>query len=103
MAVKKTKLPKDFKWLFWGYDFKSINPFKNKRLIIVNTLNYGNLRQWKWLVRMYGRKNLQEIIKLIPESEFRKQVVKLIKLLFGIKKFKYASRSAQIRAEKGFY
>lgn len=97
----KTKLPEDFKSLFWGYRFNAINPIEDKRIIIVNILNYGNLGQWKWLVKIYGKKNIRETIRNIPESEFRKQVVKLIKLLFNIKRFKYATRGAQIKAERG--
>jgi hypothetical protein len=96
----KTKLPKDFKPLMWGYKFNLIDIEQDKRVIIVNTINYGNLDQWKWLVKTYGRDKLRKIIKLIPETEFRKYVLKLMKLLFNIKKLKYASRSAQIRAEK---
>ena len=101
MNKKKTKLPKDFKSLFWGYKFNLIDPEEDKRIIIVNTINYGDLSQWRWLVKTYGKERLRKIIRLIPESEFRKHILKLIKLLFKIKEFKYASRSAQIRAEKG--
>lgn len=97
----KKKLPKDFKWLFWGYRFDVMNFIDDKRVIIVNTLNYGNLKQWKKLVKVYGWVNLRETIRNIPESEFRKPVVKIIKLLFRINKFKYATRGAKIKAEKG--
>jgi len=102
MAEKATnqKLPSFFKPLFWGYDFNSIDSARNKNLIIVNTLNYGDLKQWRWLIKRYGRNNLKKIISLIPKSEFRKDVVKLIELLFDVKEFKYASRSSKIRAEK---
>ena len=98
--MKKTKLPKSFKPLLWSYKFNSIDTEKDKRVIIVNTINYGDLNQWKWLVTTYGRDRLRKMIKLIPETEFRKQVLKLMKLLFNIKKLKYASRGAKIRAEK---
>ncbi len=96
----KNKLPKDFKSLFWGYNFNAINPIEDKRVVIVNTLNWGNLKQWRELIKIYGKKNLREIVGGIPESEFRRQVIKLIKLLIGINKFEYASRSAQIQAER---
>ncbi len=101
MHKKIKKLPKDFKGLLWGYNFNLIDREEDKRIIIVNTINYGNLNQWKWLVQTYGKERLRKIIKSIPESEFRKPALKLMKLLFRIKKLKYASRSAQIRAEKG--
>jgi len=99
-TTKNSKLPSFFKPLFWGYDFSSIDPDRNKKLVIVNTLNYGDLKQWRWLIKKYGKEDLRGTIKTIPESEFRKHVVKLIKLLFDIKEFKYASRGAKIKAEK---
>jgi hypothetical protein len=94
-------LNKNFRPLFWGYNFDSINLLKDKRIIIVNSLNYGSLDHWRELVKIYGRENLKKSIELIPKSEFRKQVIKIIKLLFKINKFKYVSRSAQIKAERG--
>jgi len=99
--IKKSALPPFFKSLFWGYDFNSIDLIKDKKLIIINTLNYGNLEHWRWLVKRYGKRNLRNIIELTPKSEFRKEVVPLIKLLLGVKKFKYASRSDYIRSQKG--
>ena len=101
-TLKKTKktLPQFFKPLFWGYKFNSIDFINNKELIIVNTLNYGDLKQWKWLIEVYGKKNLKKIIEFIPESEFRKHIISLIKLLFNVEKFKYISRSAKIKAER---
>ena len=100
MKTLNTKLPTYFKPLFWGYKFESINLNTNKKLVIVNTLNYGGLKEWRWLVRAYGREDLRKAIIDIPESEFRKHVVTLIKLLFNIKEFKYVSRSAKIKAER---
>ena len=45
----KKRLPRFFKPLFWGYKFSSIDPIESKELIIVNSLNYGDLKQRKWL------------------------------------------------------
>lgn len=94
------KLSKNFKPLFWGYDFNSIDPSKDQRIVITNTLNYGDLKQWRELSKIYGKKKLRKTIQLIPQSEFRQQALKLIKLLFNINKFQYASRGAQIKAER---
>ena len=44
---------------------------------------------------------LRKTIESIPKSEFRKQVIPLIKILFNINKFKYVSRGAKIKAERG--
>lgn len=100
MIKKKKRLPKEFKPLMCGYKFNLMDVERDKRIIIVNTVNYGNLNQWRWLIKTYGRDRLRKIINLIPETEFRKDILKLMKLLFNIKKLKYASRGAQIRAEK---
>lgn len=96
---RKIKLPESFRHLLWSYRFSEIDPTKHKKTIIVNVLNYGDLDQWRWLGRTYGRKQLKEIIESLPASEFRKPVVTLLSLLLGVK-FKYASRSDKIRAEK---
>ena len=93
-------LPSNFKPLFWSYRFSKISPEKDKERIIINTINYGDWEHWKWLIKYYGQKGLKEIIKDIPQSEFRKRALKLIGLLLGIKKIKYASRGAKIRAKK---
>lgn len=96
----KTKLPKDFKYLFWSYNFSSIDPEKHRDRIIINTINYGQWRHWKWLIKTYGRENLKRTIENIPMSEFRQRALKLISFLLDIRKFKYVSRSDKIKAEK---
>ena len=100
MKNKKTKLPESFRPLLWSYKFSEIDPKEHKRVIIVNVLNYGDLKQWRWLIKTYGRKEIKEFIESTPASEFRKPVLILLSLLLGIKKLKYASRSDYIRAKK---
>lgn len=98
---KKQKLPKDFRFLMWGYDFNKIDPGKMRDRIIVNTLNYGNWRQWKWLADYYGRQQLKKIIQEIPKSEFRNyRALHLISLILGIQKMKYENRSVKIQAAR---
>ena len=94
------KLPPSFKSLFWSYKFSSIDPILHKRAIIVNTINYGNWKHWQWIIKKYGSKEVKKIIEETPQTEFRPQSLKLISLLLGIKKLKYASRSDYIRAKK---
>jgi ABC-type uncharacterized transport system ATPase subunit len=95
----KTKLPLNFKSLFWSYKFSSIDPERHKKSIIINAINYGRWEHWQWLIKNYGREKVKKIIKEIPASEFRPRALKLISLLLNIKKLKYASRSDKIRAE----
>ncbi len=96
----KTKLPKDFKYLLWSYDFSKIDPEEDIETIIINTINYGNWEHWQWLINYYGQERVKEIIKDTPITEFRERAFKLASLLLKIKKMKYVSRGAKIRAEK---
>ena len=98
--TKNSKLPSFFKPVLWSYDFSKINPEENIERIIVNTINYGDWRHWQWIVNYYGKNKVKRIIENTPASEFRKGSLRLISLLLGIKKMKYVSRGAKIKAEK---
>jgi len=101
--AKKQKLPENFKSVMWGYNFKKINPEENYERIIINTLNYGRWEQWCWLANYYGINKLKKIIQEIPESEFRNyRALRLISLILGIKKMKYATRGVKIKAMGGY-
>jgi len=98
--MKTVKLPSFFKYLFWSYNFSLVDPVKSKKTVIVNTINYGKWKHWLWLVDFYGKDNLKKMIRDIPATEFRPPALKLISLLLGIKKLKYASRSDYIKRQK---
>ena len=102
MKAKKenTKLPLFFKPLLWSYRFSAMDTQEDKERIIINTINYGNWRHWQWIIDCYGKKNVKEMIKNTPASEFRKGSLRLISLLLDIKKMMYASRGIKIRATK---
>lgn len=95
-----SKLPNYFKFLLWSYDFSRIDPREDMERIIINTINYGEWRHWQWITKHYGKEKVKKVIKSIPQSEFRERALGLISLLLGIKKLKYVSRGAKIRAEK---
>jgi len=99
---KKQKLPEDFRWLMWSYKFDKVNPDKDRERIIVNTVNYGLWNHWRWIFHYYGKERLKRIILNLPASEFHKESLKLVSLLLGIKKMKYALRSDKIREAKSF-
>lgn len=92
-------LPDYFRSLFWDIDFDSVSPDKNKKLVITKTINYGNLKHWKWISDYYG-KNLPKSLQEIPRSEFRQPALKLASLIYNLDDLKYASRSAYIQSKK---
>ena len=87
------KLPSFFHPLLWSYDASRIDLERDKKAIIVNALNYGDLKHWRWLVSFYGKNEVQKVIVHIPETEFRLRVRPLIALLFTIDTFNHAPRS----------
>ena len=107
IKIMKTKKknsgpPLFFKPLFWSYKFSSVDLHKDRRKIIINTINYGNWTHWLWVIKFYGKQKVKKIIEETPKTEFRESALKLISLLLGIKKLKYASRSAYIKSQKNF-
>ncbi len=97
---QKLKLPEFFLPLLWSYGFSSIDVERDKRRIIINTINYGQWRHWQWIVNYYGRENIKQFIENTPISEFRSRALRLISILLGIKNFKYASRSDKMKKAK---
>lgn len=91
----KKSLPEFFKPLMWSYDFSKIDPDQQKKTIIINTINYGNLNHWKWIISRYGTKIIQDVLTNIPASEVRPQALKLASIIFSIKNFNYAPRGAK--------
>jgi hypothetical protein len=102
MKIKDSKLPLFFKSLFWSYKFSSIDPKRDKKRIVINTINYGRWKHWLWLIKFYGKREIKKIIEETPKTEFRPPALKLISLLLGIGKLKYASRSDYIKSQRNF-
>ena len=77
----------------WSYNFDKIDSEKDKKTIIVNTINYGDLKHWQWLNKTYGTKEIGNILCKIPATELRKRARELAKIIFNIKKFNYERSS----------
>ncbi|KKU14345.1 hypothetical protein A3D55_01040 [Candidatus Jorgensenbacteria bacterium RIFCSPHIGHO2_02_FULL_45_20] len=81
MSKEKTlSLPDFFKPLFWFCDFDSLDLEKHKKTIISATLNYGDLKHWRWIGDYY-KNRLPKIINEIPATAFRKEARRLAELL----------------------
>ena len=93
-------VPGWFQKFYWWGDVSKIDLENDKRTVIVQLINHGAWSQWKWLVQKYGIEQLKKIIREIPASEFRLSALRLISLLLGIKRMKYASRGDYIKAKR---
>jgi len=92
------KLPEMFREVLWSYDFTSIDNERDKRRIVINSINYGAWKHWLWIAREYGKSAVAEIIEGAPATEFRPGALKLACILFGAKKPIHASRIASARS-----
>ncbi|MDP3724295.1 MAG: hypothetical protein Q8R11_01530 [bacterium] len=88
------KLPAFFAPLFWSSDFTKIDPEKHKLLVILQTVNFGNLRHFRWLVNTFGRQTIRSVLEKRYETEFRPGIRRLVSLLFGVKGFIHGPRRA---------
>lgn len=75
------KLPQFFKPILWSYDFYQLHPLKNKRIIIINTINYGDLKHWKWIKDYYGKRTINSVISKTRKAEIRPQAKHLARLI----------------------
>lgn len=94
------KLPDVLKQFLWSYNFSNLDAERDKKVIIVNTINYGDLKHWRWLVQRYGKPAVKEVLSNLPVSEFRPRVKKLVSIIFAIKDFNYAPRSTQHQEQR---
>lgn len=88
-------LPHFFKPILWSYDFSRIDTEQNKKTIMVNTINYGDLRHWRWIAEYYGKDAVGKALASIPASELRPGAQKLAGLFFVFPTLNHAPRGAQ--------
>ena len=99
-SMRNLRLPEFFRSILWSYDFSRINPQRDIRVVVVQTINYGTWEHWRWSLKNYGKQRVKKLVENIPASEFRPEALALATAILGIKSMKYASRSAYIRAQK---
>ena len=68
---KEVRLPESFRPFFWSYDFEKLDPDDNKKTIIIQVINYGDMKQWAWLSRYYGLDMIKEILSSLPINEIK--------------------------------
>ena len=83
-------LPEFFKSVLWSSDFSKVDPEKEKKMIIVQAVNYGDLDHWRWISDTYGAGAVREILSSIPATEIRDRVRRLAGVLFRVDHWNYA-------------
>lgn len=88
-------LPDFFRPLMWSYDFNSLDLGKNKKTIILNTINYGDLTHWRWITNYYGRKEVKKVLQNVPAQALRSRARKLASLIFSLQNLNYVPRGVK--------
>lgn len=88
----KRRIPSIFLPLFWSHPFDEVDIERDKKTLLVQALNYGDLIHWKWLVQTYGRTQVRRMIKNLRPTELRPSVVHLVSLLLGAQPSQHAPR-----------
>ena len=91
--MNNQKLPLYFRSILWSYNFFMLDPDRDKVIIIINAINYGGLRHWRWISDFYGKSEVANILRCIPKSEIRDRAIRLTSLLFGVSTWNHAPRS----------
>lgn len=89
---EKGPLPDFFRPILWSYNFSKLDPEKNKKRIIINSVNYGSLRHWRWIARRYGKPAIREVLETVPVQDLRLRARELAAIIFSVKRFNYAPR-----------
>ena len=89
----KHGLPEMFRPLLWSYKFEEIDPKEHYGELVVNTVNLGSLKHWKWLVDFFGKDRLRRILEERLETEIFPESRNLARVMFGVQRFRHAPRS----------
>ena len=85
--------PEMFKPLLWGLKWNALRVEKDEADIILATLNYGELKHLRWIIKTYGKAEIKRILEKRLVSEFHPESRNLAKVLFSFSKFRHARRS----------
>lgn len=85
-------LPEMFRPILWSYRFADLDLNRHKAEIIIQTINYGSLKHWRWIIRHYGKEAIRTVLKRRLTTEFNPESRHLAQLLFNVNHFRHAPR-----------
>ncbi len=84
MCMKNAEIPQFVKPFLWSYEIEKLDLHTNKKLIIHNVLNFGSKKATDWLMGVYSKGEIQEVLRTTPASEWSKKSIALWELLFNV-------------------
>lgn len=92
--LKSNSLPSFFKPLLWSLRWSAINKDEDKEDIIINAINEGTLRHWRWIIATYGKDTVRRVLQKRLATEFHPESRNLAKIVFSVPRFRHARRSS---------
>ncbi len=78
-SQKKIKIPESFQGILWSRDVKKLSLKRDKVYIIHQVLSYGTLEQIRWLIKIYGKKEIGKVFEEAPMKVYRPSTFNFIK------------------------
>ncbi len=79
------KVPKSLQSVLWSYDISKIDVKKDKNLIIQQVLNYGTMKEIKWLFKTYSATEIKHVLKNPSRGSWDSRVLNYWSKIFRIK------------------
>jgi len=83
--MEMERLPSHVQKLFWDVDASKTDPRSKADAIIERVLNYGDLGDWEWLSRYYGKETVREKLSrknALGRDNLRPESRRLASLIF---------------------
>ena len=75
-------IPEYIQPFLWSYDIAKMDIQRNRKIIILNILNLGDVKAVKWLFKMYKKEEIKEVIESSSLGEWNKKSLNFWKLFF---------------------
>lgn len=85
---------KELQAILWSKDVKKLDFKKDRNYIIHQILSYGNLRQIRWLFKVYKREEIKNAFLKFPKKVYQPAV------FYFTKNFVLNLRKEQLKEEK---
>ena|ERR1035441_3472475 len=83
------RLPSSLRPLLWGLKWEDLNLEQDVQDIILNVVNEGNMDQWGWLVKTYGKEKIRQVLQSRLSTEFHPESRHLAQLIFSVPSFQH--------------
>lgn len=75
----KQKIPASLQGILWSKNVRNLDLERDKVYIIHQVLSFGNLKQIKWLFKIYGSAEIQEVFLKHPKKVYTPAIFNFVK------------------------